>query len=362
MPTRNTTRKLVDVLPRRSEVFGNLVESPKDKQTLVADLDLSRSTVDRAVSELESLTLVAHCDDEIEPTVCGRLAVEEYRQFEARVTDLWSGADGHGVPVERLIAAVATRPEMVEVLLDEPHEKRSLVDHLDVSRSTVDRATRELETLGLIEYAPANLRPTEIGRDVIREYKAFETRLDGLVAASDLLTALNPNVNLKTELLTDAEIVPAEPVAPHVPGTHLKELLQGVDRITCLGRAYSYAPAMDLFHALVIQKGVQMETVFPTELLEFQQATNPKKITQIIEQDHVEAFTIEKIPFGLFIGETEDHTWICLIVYNSENNIKGMILNTSDEAIKWGKRTFGRYKRQAERVNVEAEPRTASKY
>lgn len=171
--------------------------------------------------------------------MCGRLAVEGYRQLEARVTDLWSGADGHGVPAERLIAAVATRPKMGEALLDESREKRALVDHLDVSRLTVDRATRELETLGLIEYASANLRPTEIGRDVARKYKAFETRLDGLVAASDLLTALNPNVDLKTGLLTDAEVVPAEPVAPHVPGTRLTELLQGVDRITCLVRANS---------------------------------------------------------------------------------------------------------------------------
>jgi predicted transcriptional regulator len=231
MLTRITPREFVDVLLRRSEVIESLLESPMDKPALVDNLDLSRSTVDRAVSELQSLTLVAHSDDGVESTVCGRLAVEEYRQLEARVTDLWSETDEHSVP-----------------------------------------------------------------------------------------------------------------------GTRLTELLRGVDRITCLGRANSYAPAITVIHTLVVKEGVRMEAVFPTELLEFQRSANLEKLTQIIEQEHSEMFIVEETPFGLFIGETGDKTWVCLGVHDGENNLKGVIVNTSAEAVKWGERTYRTYATRAEPI------------
>ena len=56
-----------------------------------------------------------------------------------------------------IVDVLLDRSDVVESLLEEPKSKRDLVEDTDVSRSTVDRATKELETAGLIDMSTAVL-------------------------------------------------------------------------------------------------------------------------------------------------------------------------------------------------------------
>jgi len=80
-PDTDPTRFL-SVLHGRGDVLDSLREGPTGKRELEAQLGVSRSTVDRAVRELETEGLVTHAGDGYDLTAAGRLLVREYRQFE----------------------------------------------------------------------------------------------------------------------------------------------------------------------------------------------------------------------------------------------------------------------------------------
>jgi DNA-binding HxlR family transcriptional regulator len=62
------------------------------------------------------------------------------------------------------LTTVLDRLEFVDCLLDGPKGKRELAAELSVSRSTVNRAVRDLETLGLVERVDGTYRATELCR------------------------------------------------------------------------------------------------------------------------------------------------------------------------------------------------------
>jgi DNA-binding Lrp family transcriptional regulator len=74
------------------------------------------------------------------------------------------------------LTTVLDRLEFVDCLLDGPKGKRELAAELSVSRSTVNRAVRDLEALGLVERVDGAYRATELCRTTVAD-------LDELTAA-----------------------------------------------------------------------------------------------------------------------------------------------------------------------------------
>lgn len=75
---------LLPVIARREQLLSALHGSPTGKAALVAELDVSRSTVDRAVRRLEYDGAIERRDGGYGLTLVGRLAFEEYRTFAER--------------------------------------------------------------------------------------------------------------------------------------------------------------------------------------------------------------------------------------------------------------------------------------
>lgn len=71
------------------------------------------------------------------------------------------------------IDVIVQRAQFLERLLDDPAEKRTLVEQLEVSRSTVDRALRDLEVEGLVTYADEGYALTAVGEILATRYFAF---------------------------------------------------------------------------------------------------------------------------------------------------------------------------------------------
>ena len=120
-------------------------------------------------------------------------------------------------PTTEVIDALASRSDLIDALSAEPKDKREIVDELDVSRSTVDRAIRELEVLRVVEYGSGGLTLTFAGRLLVREYRGFEERVASVLDAQSVITVLGRESDLDARLLAGAEIVPADSVAPFKP-------------------------------------------------------------------------------------------------------------------------------------------------
>ncbi|WP_257297760.1 tetratricopeptide repeat protein [Haloarchaeobius sp. FL176] len=86
------------------------------------------------------------------------------------------------------------------------HHVRDLCDELDVSRSTVNRAIRELEDAGWVERADDGYVRTTTGSLALQEYRDQVTALDAVQRHADALAPLPGDTPLDPGVLADATV------------------------------------------------------------------------------------------------------------------------------------------------------------
>lgn len=84
---------VVDTLSRRTRILRALESDPRSKRDLADALEVSRSTVDRGVRELEVLGFVERCEEGYRLSSGGRLARTEYDRTDAALEAIGAAAD-----------------------------------------------------------------------------------------------------------------------------------------------------------------------------------------------------------------------------------------------------------------------------
>lgn len=79
---------LLEMVARRACVIERLLESSADKRELQADLDVSRTTVSRAVGSLDDADILACRDGEWTVTLFGKYVLREYERLVGRFADI----------------------------------------------------------------------------------------------------------------------------------------------------------------------------------------------------------------------------------------------------------------------------------
>jgi predicted transcriptional regulator len=80
--------EVIDTASKRATFLSAIASGPKSKPDLRDELGLSRSTVYKAVRELEHHDLVERTDDGFALTIAGRHVESAYREFHDRVADV----------------------------------------------------------------------------------------------------------------------------------------------------------------------------------------------------------------------------------------------------------------------------------
>lgn len=131
-----------------------------------------------------------------------------------------------------VFSVLPRRLPVLEYLEGEPRSKRELVAATDVSRTTIDRATRELEALGLVAYEGGTYALTPLGEVVVDdiaeflEHVAIAERLEPFLRCVPL-----EELDLDLGLLADAELVLPDDGDPYAMINRHVERLKGMD--TC---------------------------------------------------------------------------------------------------------------------------------
>jgi predicted transcriptional regulator len=79
---------LLETVARRAPVIKRLLEENADKRELEAALDVSRTTIDRAISSLSDKGCIICRDGKWKVTILGQFAYEEYEQLTTRYRSL----------------------------------------------------------------------------------------------------------------------------------------------------------------------------------------------------------------------------------------------------------------------------------
>jgi predicted transcriptional regulator len=253
------------------------------------------------------------------------------------------------------------RPESVEVvrlllrrapLLDSlaagPASKRNLVDRHDVSRSTVDRAVRELEEKRLVERTADGVALTLPGRVALDEYDDCLDLADGLAGAARILDALPADAPLDPAMLRGVRVVGTEQHAPHRPVKEFTSLVSGADAVRVVLATYvpehveaCCDPATDRGSAaeLVLTEPV-ISSLAPESEAALRRATDAS----------LSAYRIDGVPYSLAVAERDDSGRAGVLVAD-ESGVRGLVVNDAADAVAWADRQFETCRERAERAN-----------
>ena len=92
--------------------------------------------------------------------------------------------------------------------------------------------------------------------------------------------------------------------------------------------------------------------MFGAEVFEHLRSNHAENIRTWMTTGRFDLFSAEDLPFGLFLTERANETRVCLVVYDRDNTIVGLLINDTAAAVEWGERTYRTYERQAEQVEV----------
>ena len=91
--TRGDLPEFLATIGRRADLLGALDGRAARKPELETELDVSRSTIDRGIRELEQRALIERTDGGYQRTLAGSLALEEYDRLRERVEGLARGGE-----------------------------------------------------------------------------------------------------------------------------------------------------------------------------------------------------------------------------------------------------------------------------
>lgn len=157
------------------------------------------------------------------------------------------------------------RRGLLAAIQEERLDRRSLETRFDVSRTTIYRATVNLEERGLIEPTTEGYRLTPYGRGVMAAIDQYRDALNAVDRLGSLLEYVDHPVFLRSlHLFSDAEVLIADPGEPYWLTEWLTdkladvEFFRGLDPV--MGNARQYEVAIER-----VEVGADMASVIDRE-------------------------------------------------------------------------------------------------
>ena len=246
-----------------------------------------------------------------------------------------------------LFELVDRRYEILSSLDTMVYEKRDLMDELDVSRSTIDRALHELETEQLVTDRTPGYQITLYGRTLLACYESVLSTIAHVQQAKPLLALIPPNADFNFGLLLDAEIYLATASVPQTPTTRIAELVDKASSFKGLVYAHASSKALEFFQSQILNEGMFTEVVFRDEVYTTMKDMYPDILASLDESDNFTGYVVTELSYGLFLLSMDGRTVVCLIVHDSDQQIRGIIINDTPRAVAWGTEIYEWYRQQA---------------
>jgi predicted transcriptional regulator len=231
------------------------------------------------------------------------------------------------------VVLVARRADLLRALRDGPLDKPELADRLSVSRSTVNRAVRDLESE---EYVCRRdgVTLTLKGRLVLSAYEEFASDLDALDNADDVIDTLPVDARVDDALFDGGEIVEADSVAPQRATERYRELVEDAERI----RGYASAlldSTVPTFERRIVEDDLTVELVVAPEVLDALVGGYGDTVAAARETGNFTLLTAaQRLSYSLMLVDDSAKTTVCALFYD-DNGHTGLLKNDDPEAVVW---------------------------
>lgn len=244
---------------------------------------------------------------------------------------------------------LARRSDLLDVLATGDHTKPELVERLDVSRSTVDRALRELEAEHLVTRTGREIRLTTRGGfivDLNRYVTDISTTIDQV---TEHLRQVPVEHRPHYAVFADATVVTAEDAAPHRPVSAFEDELSTVEGLASI--SMTVIPTLvERIKDKVLDGGLEVDMVVSEPVLERLVTGHREALNDTIDREEVTLNqTDSELPYDLVVL---DHggTRSALVLFHGDGGISALVQSTAPDAVAWAEDVFQRERARAEPV------------
>lgn len=244
-----------------------------------------------------------------------------------------------GVGRGELIVLLVRRHEMLRTMAKAPRTKDELSTALDLSRSTIDRSIRELETQYLVEPNPNGYMTTVAGQLALEEYDRLDSRLSNFDRFARALSVLPPDAPVDASLLANSEVTLADPTNPHQPIDAYAAVLERATHVRTMVPAV-IPQLVDASHRRIVEEELTAQVVLSEAVLERLIAAYTERFQGALDTGRLSVRQTEELTYGLSIVEARMGLSVNVLTY-TETGAHALIRSIDPAAIQWAEVVFG---------------------
>lgn len=231
-----------------------------------------------------------------------------------------------------LLKLVGRRIRLLERLAGAPLDKRDLGEELDLSRSTIDRAIKELRAAGLVTRGDGGYLTTLAGRLLATQYREFARRSSGVVDAAPVLEALPPDAAVGPALLDGCELVHAGEASRYELPERVSELIDEADRIVVVPPSGMDPRVLKPLRDRVVAGEVTAETFAAPGFLSLLEEQFPSIAAGLAAGDG-RVYEADVPSFGLAYATSEEE--VVATATADDGSPVGFVCNDTPAAARW---------------------------
>ncbi|WP_232701357.1 helix-turn-helix transcriptional regulator [Halobacterium wangiae] len=231
-----------------------------------------------------------------------------------------------------VVELLARRATLLRLLRQAPRLKRDIAEELSVSRSTVDRAVRNLESHNYV-VREETVSLTLEGRLALDAFERFTGSIGGLDDASEVLGRLPAAASLDVAMLRDATVVTPDRDAPQRPIASFVEEAERATAVRGFGSAV-LPTVVSVFHDRIVYHDAVFDLTVPDGVLDELLSTQGDVVDECLDAGGLTLRTATSgLDYSLMIVEQRDRTVACALVYG-DSGLAGVVKNDNDDAVR----------------------------
>ena len=253
-----------------------------------------------------------------------------------------------------LLGDIVRHGPVLEVLLEEPLDRREIEACLDISRATSHRYTQWLDEQGFVEKVDGRFQLTWRGTVIAEEVLRFEANVRTAHRMTPLLEAVcEDHRDFVLEPFVDARITVAEPDDPYKPIERFIALVSKSDTFRGFNTTHMAPLILGDFHQQVFGE-TDTEIIYLPHIVERLLKTYPERAQEAIDRGHLALRMRDELPYGLALFDER----VGIGGYDETTGLMQVFVDTDAPiAVEWAERVYTSVRADSSPLDAKADLR-----
>lgn len=241
------------------------------------------------------------------------------------------------------------RVDALSALTEQPCDRDDLQKVTGASKATIGRLLNEFERRAWVARTGHQYELTRLGEFIADGFTDLVERMETGQSIRDVWQWFSAELGFTIEMFSGAEVTFPDANNPYCPNTRYVELAETSTSLREFGTVPLKPENVEMVFKNAVA-GMDVELVYPVEVMEYMLRMNPRLTNEALESGHLTVFTHDDLPGGL--GIFDDRVATCCRDY--ETGISRAIIDTdAEEALEHAVSLYETYRREASPIDSE---------